>query len=273
MDFWIGILQFLDSQMERPQSYGIFHLISFAFYIFLAVILCATHKKGDDRRVRRTVRIIAIITLILETYKQINYGFEYGDGTITFDYEWYAFPWQFCSTPLYAGLIAGFTRKGKLHDAVCAYLATFSIFAGACVMFYPGDVFTHTVGINFQTMFCHGTMITMGIYLLYSGYVKLEHKTLLKALPVFLSAVFIAMVMNEVAYFTGLLETDTFNMFFISPHCEPSLPVFSLIQPLVPFPVSLAIYVIAFTAAAYIILLAAMGISRLWKRSKATLPV
>lgn len=263
MEFWIQILKFLDAQMQTPQPYGAFHLLSFAFYIALAVVLCLTHKKGDDRRVRRVVRIIAIITFILELYKQINYAFGYSDGQITFDYAWYAFPWQFCSTPLYAGLIAGFTRKGKVHDAVCAYLATFSVFAGVCVMFYPTTVFIPTIGINIQTMFCHGTMITMGIYLLYSGYVKLEHKTILKALPVFLCAVTIAIIMNEMAYRTGLLETDVFDMFFISPYCEPSLPVFSLIQPLVPFAVSVLIYVVAFSFAAYLILLVAMGIAKL----------
>lgn len=269
MEFWIWLLRLLDTKMVTPQPYGIFHLLSFAFYIALAVVLCATHKKGNDRRVHRVVRIIAVTTLILELYKQINFSFQYGNGQITFDYAWYAFPWQFCSTPLYAGLIAAFTRKGKLHDGVCAYLATFSIFAGACVMFYPTTVFVPTVGINFQTMFCHGTMITMGIYLLYSGYVKLEHKTILKALPVFLAAVAMAMVMNEIAYQSGLLATDEFNMFFISPYCAPSLPVFSLIQPLVPFWVSILIYVAAFTLAAYLILLAAMGIAKLCARKKA----
>lgn len=268
MNFWVGILDFLNTQMEKPEPYGVFHLLSFAFYIALAVVLCATHKPGDDRRVRKVVRIIAVLTLLFEIYKQINFSFLYGDGNITFDYAWYAFPWQFCSTPLYVGLLAAFTQKGKLHTAACAYLATFSIFAGTCVMFYPVTVFTGTVGINFQTMFCHGTMITMGIYLLYSGYVKLEHKTILKALPLFVCAVAIAMVMNELAYRSGLLETDTFNMFFISPYCEPSLPVFSLIQPLVPFALSIVIYVAGFTAAAYLILLVAMGIASLGARKR-----
>ena len=141
------------------------------------------------------------------------------------------------------------------------------------VMFYPTTVFVGTIGINIQTMFCHGTMITLGVYLLYSGYVKLEHKTILKALPVFLAAVAMAMVMNEIAYQSGLLATDEFNMFFISPYCEPSLALFSLIQPLVPFAVSIVIYVAGFTLAAYLILLAAMGIAKLAARKKPALTV
>ena len=268
MDFWIGFLGLLDTRMEQLQPYGWFHFISIGLFIFAAILLCITHKKGDVRRVHLVVQLTAVVTLILEIYKQVNFSFQIVDGTVSFDYAWYAFPFQFCSTPLYAGLLAAVTRKGKFHQAMCAYLATYAVFAGICVMCYPVTVFVSTIGINIQTMFCHGSMITVGVYLLYSRYVKLEHKTILKALPVFLVAVAIAMALNELAYMTGLLETDEFNMFFISPYCAPSLPVYSLIQPLLPYPVCLAIYVSAFTMAAYLILVIAMGISRFWKTRK-----
>ena len=266
MDFWISILRVLDTRMDVPQPYGLFHLVAFAFFILAAVLLCATHKPGDLQRVRRVVQITAVTVLILEIYKQINFTFQVVDDALVIDYPWYAFPFQFCSTPMYVGLLAGFTRKGRFHHAMCAYLATYAVFAGLCVMCYPNNVFVPTIGINIQTMICHGSMITVGVYLLYSGYVKLEHKTILKALPVFVGAVIIAMALNEVAYVTGLLETDGFNMFYISPHCEPHLPIYSLIQRLLPYPVCLVIYVCGFTLAAYLMLLIAMGISRLAKR-------
>lgn len=268
MDFWINLLQILDTKMNEPQPYGLFHLVAFALFVLAAIVLCITHKPGDLRRVHRVVQITAVTVLILEIYKQINFAFQVSNGTLAFDYAWYAFPFQFCSTPMYAGLLAAVTRKGKVHRAMCAYLATYAVFAGVCVMCYPVTVFVSTIGINIQTMVCHGSMITVGAYLLYSGYVKLEHKTILKALPVFLAAVVIAMALNELAHVTGLLETDEFNMFFISPYCEPSLPVYSLIQPLLPYPVCLVIYVCGFTLAAYLMLLIAMGISRLAKRRK-----
>ncbi|MBQ8345448.1 MAG: hypothetical protein IJY42_04180, partial [Clostridia bacterium] len=96
--------------------------------------------------------------------------------------------------------------------------------------------------------------------------VKLNHKTILRALPVFAVAVLMAMGMNELAYQTGLLETETFNMFFISPHCDPSLPVYSMVQELVPYPWCLLIYLAGFTAAAYIITLIFMGIRACCRR-------
>ena len=257
-----NILRILDASMPKPELYGWFHIVSLLMTGLVTFILCRYSKKLQPRKV---VLITAIIVSFLEIYKQINYSFSYTDG-ITFDYQWYAFPFQFCSTPMYIGLLAGLTRRGKIHDAANAYLATYAVFAGVCVMLYPATVFIGTIGINIQTMICHGSMIAVGVYLLYCGYVKIEHKTVLRAIPVFAICVAMACVMNETAYRTGLLERETFDMFFISPYGTPSLPVYSLVQGVVPFPWCLVIYIAAFTLAAYLMLLIAMGIKTLAKK-------
>ncbi len=258
------ILRILDAKMETPALYGWFHLLSFALALGAAAALCLLHKKNSPDRVSRTVLVISLITILLEIYKQINFNLTYGGGQgVQLDMQWYAFPWQFCTTPMYVGLLAGLTRRGRLHDACCAYLATYAMFAGACVMFYPGDVFIDTIGINIQTMFCHGSMLTIGIYLYVTGHVKLEHKTIFRAAPIFLICVAIAVILNETAFHTGLLEEHEFNMFYISPYCEPHLPVYSIVQEHVPYPLCLLLYMMGFTAASYIILLGAMGVSRL----------
>lgn len=262
MEFLQNTLKLLDSQMAEPQLFGWFHIVSLLAMALVTIGLCYHHRNDSEKRVRMVVLVTAIIVTVVEIYKQINYSFSYTDG-IRYDYQWYAFPFQFCSTPMYVGLLAGILRKGKLRNALYAYLATFAVFAGASVMVYPGDVFVETIGINIQTMICHGSMICIGVYLFYTGTVKLEHRTILKAMAVFACTVSMAALLNEIAYWTGLLERETFNMFFISRHCDPSLPVYSLVQPLVPYPLSLVIYIVGFTLASYLILLLGMGIQKL----------
>lgn len=269
MAFFEIVLRFLDGKMTTPGLFGWFHLLWLAITVATAVALTLWHRKKGQTPVRKVLLWISLSVILLEVYKQINYSFSYENG-ITFDFQWYAFPFQFCSTPMYIGLLAALTREGKFHDALCAYLATFAVFAGVCVMIYPGDVFISTTGINIQTMICHGSMVYVGVYLFTSGHVKLEHKTILKAVPVFAVCVALACVMNEIAYASGLLETETFNMFFVSPHCEPSLPLYSLVQQVVPFPWSLVIYIAIFTLAAYLILLIAMASSRLRRKNPVT---
>ena len=265
MTFWQSVLAFLDTAMEKPLPYGTFHVLFFVLS-FLALIPLLQHPKNPSgEHIRRVVWVTALIVAVLEIYKQINYSFSYKTG-ITFDYQWYAFPFQFCSTPMYVGLLAGIIKKGKVHESLCAYLATYALFAGLSVMVYPTTVFISTVGINVQTMICHGSMITIGIYLLATGYVPLKYKTVLKALPVFAAAVLLAWGMNEIAYRSGLLETETFNMFFISPYCEPSLPVYSLVQAVVPFPLCLVLYILGFTAASWLVLVIGMGLAKLLQK-------
>lgn len=262
MEFWQNLLRIMDYQMQTPQLFGWFHIACFALTVLATVALCFHHKEDSAKRVRSVVLITAIVVALAEIYKQINYSFSYTDG-ITFDYQWYAFPFQFCSTPMYVGLLAGVLPKGKLQQALYSYLATFAVFAGLCVMIYPGDVFVGTLGINIQTVICHGSMICVGVYLFYTGTVKLEHRTIGRAMLVFACTVSMAVLFNEIAYWTGLLERETFNMFFVSRHCDPSLPVYSWVQAIVPYPWCLLIYIAGFTAASYMILLIGMGFQKM----------
>ena len=262
---WAKVLEFLDTSMVTPTSYGWFHILFFALSIVAGVVLCFVLKDGQ-KYAPRVVLTAAVVVLLLEVYKMVNFGF--GDTYATkldYSFQWYAFPFQFCSTPMYVGLAAGILGKGRIHDCLCAYLATYAVFAGLCVMIYPGDVFMDTVGINIQTMVCHGSMLTVGIYLFGSGYVRAEHKTILKALPVFCGMVAIAMGLNEWAYRSGLLEQHDFNMFYFSPYQPAHLPVYSDVQNAlgVDNPLSFVIYIIGFTLAAYVVLLIAMGIRAL----------
>ena len=259
------ILRLLDTHCPIPTLYGWFHVLSLLATAVVTVWLCRIGKKQDAAQVRRVIFWTAVAVAVLEVYKQINYSFGYEDG-ITFDYRWYAFPWQFCSTPMYVGLLAGIVKKGKVHDALCAYLATFSIFAGLAVMLYPGNIYTDVVGINIQTTVCHCSMLVIGGYLYASGHVKLEHRTILKALPVFCATAAVAVVLNELAYLVDIVPEHDFNMFYFSRHVDPSLPVYSLVQQVVPYPWSLIIYIVGFTGAAYIMLLIAMGVDKLVKK-------
>ena len=265
MNFFIRLIELFDLKMTKPEPYGWFHLLFFGLAIFLTVVFAVWHR-GKQKHVRFMLLFVSILVILLEIYKQINYSFSVVDGGIAFDYQWYAFPFQFCSTPMYVGLLAGILGKGKLHDCLCAYLATYAIFAGAAVMFYPTSIFIGTIGINIQSLICHGSMIFLGVYLFATGHVKLRHKTILRALPVFAVMVLIAATGNEIAHLSGLLETEDLNLFFISPYCEPHLPVYSSVQALVPFPYCLIIYILGFTAAAYIMLLLAMLIGRMCHR-------
>ena len=259
------LLNILDAKMTEPQSYGLFHLTFFVLAIIVGILLSRLFRKGTESQVRRILMVFTAVWILSEIYKQIVFTFSYDGTTVTADYQWYQFPFQFCSTPMYIGLLACLTKR-RVHRACCTYLASYSVFAGLCVMFYPVQVFTETIGINLQTMIWHGAMITLGIYLVFSGYLRATWRAALCAFPVFAVCIAVAVGLNELAFITGITPNETFNMFFVSPHCDPSLPVYSIVQQHVAYPWCLIIYFIGFTAASYVVWLIMIGIKRCIKK-------
>ena len=267
MNFWVKFFEILDHRMETPTLYGWFHLMWVGIVIVSSILLCYLYKKGIIKNVRAVLLTVSITVIVLEIYKLLMFGLSYKNG-ISYHFPWGSLPWQFCSTPMYIGLIAGLT-KGKVHDFCCSFLATFSVFAGVAIMVYPDAVFMYMLGVNIQTMICHGSMITVGVFLYYTNTVKTKFTTLFKGTAVFSICVAIATIINEIGHVVGLTERDYFNMFYISRHEDPHLPVYSIIQQNVSFyPLCLAIYILGFTLAACLMLLAAMGIKKLGAKFK-----
>ena len=209
----INLFALLDWQITTPTPYGWFHLLWWGIVVVSTVLLCLAHRKKPIS-IRALLLTVSITVILLEIYKQINYAVSYTDG-LAFEYVWYIFPWQFCSIPMYAGLLAAVLRKGRIHDALCAFLATYAVFAGLCVMIYPGDVFTSTLGVCIQTMFCHGSMITVGILLFFGMSVTHDYSIgkniittlgtiVAMAVIIFIAVLFSSLVMKMAGFIIGI---------------------------------------------------------------------
>lgn len=251
MNAFEKFLKALDGQMTEPGLYGWFHLMFWAIMIVTIVLLIIFARKVDDKKFRLILIITSSIMILLEIYKQLNFSFDSETGE--WDYQWYAFPLQFCSTPMYAMLLAGLVKKGKFQDMLLMYLSTFCIFAGLCVMFFPGDVFIETIGINIQTMIHHSAMVIIGVYILSTRRVEFTFKKFLGGAIIFAGFVLIALLLNIIMYNSGALNGETFNMFYISPYFDCTLPLVSLIYPVVPYIIFLLIYIIGFCLAALVV--------------------
>ena len=116
-------------------------------------------------------------------------------------------------------------------------------------MVYPGDVFTYIVGINLQTMLHHGSQLLVGALLAVWLRRRLSLRFFALGCVAFLSVSLIALGLNVVAYhiLQAMGRGDTFNMFFISPYFPCTLPLLSSLQPQLPYPIFLSLYVVCFT--------------------------
>lgn len=268
MNLFEKIVHFLDAGMATPSLYGAFHLVSILLVVLVSAFLILKFRNANDKTFRRVVLFFWAIIALLEIYKQINFSFQYNDGNPYWDYQWYAFPFQFCSTPIYALPFIVFLRDGKVRDAFISFMCYFSLIAGIAVMAYPGDVFIGTIGINIQTMFHHGSQVALGIYFAVYKRKKINFRFFASGIPTLLSFLGVALCLNVgVHHFLVANGIDeTFNMFYLSPYHNSSLPIFSDIAPLVPYPVFLFIYIFAMLVGGIIVLALQKGIIWLMRK-------
>ena len=171
MNSFEKILYMLQAQMETPVAYGWFHWIWIFFVVISIITLFALRKKYNDKQLKTVLGLYGIVALILEVTKQIMWSFEYDLTTniVTWDYQWYAAPFQLCTTPIFASIICLFLKEGKEKDSLLSYMAFVTILGSFMTIIIPDSCFTKDILINIHTMWLHCGSLVVSIYLIMSG--------------------------------------------------------------------------------------------------------
>lgn len=239
----VSLIQLLKTEMQRPEPWGAFHIA----WIVAAIALAWRLKDLQGEKV--TERVFAIYgwtALILEILKQFSWSFTLTEaGTLVFGYQWYAAPFQICTTPAYVCVLYGFIKSPKVRSSIRAYLGYFTIVGSIMVALVPDTIFTNEILINVHTSFLHMGALFVSVWLLESNRLN-PQKDFWSGYKVFLVFVLIAQALNVAVYKSGVLNDQTFDMFYISPYFVSSLPVFDAIDRSAPFAVFMITYLFAF---------------------------
>ena len=257
MNFFEKMLIILDSSMKEPTMYGWFHIMFLILMISTIIFLAIKYKHPSEKQTKNVLLIYGVTCIVLEILKQINFSFNYEGINTWWSYQWYIFPYQFCSTPMYVALVAALTKNKKLQKSLYAFLATYGLIAGLSCMIYPSTVFIDTIFINIQTMVHHGSMVIIGMFMITSKSIDFNFKTIKDAAKVFIVLIMIALLIDISTYYIGI--DNGLEMFFISPFHTSALPVFNIIYDKVPYIVFLIIYILSFTIGCSIPILIAKG--------------
>jgi len=261
VDFFKNIIRFFSLGMDTPPSYGWFHLL----FVGLLIIACIgaivlANRHHNEKTLRIVLLVCGGIMILFEIYKQLIFTFRLdASNNLIVDYQWYAFPLQLCSTPMYVMIIAGLLKPSKIRDSLFGYLALFGLFGGLVVFAYPNDVFTPIIGINIQTMLHHGLQIVVGVFLLTYYRKSLNLQFWLGSFVTFSIFLLIALSLN---YIVPSFVNETFNMFYISQKFGNHLPVLTNIYASVPYPVFLLTYALGFCFIASIFYWIGFGINK-----------
>ena len=251
MNFLEKIIYALSGKMDVPTLFGTWHFVSLALVIALTAFMVWKFKDCNDKTLRRILLIFWAVIVLFEVYKQLVFSMSSDGVTAEWSYQWYVFPFQFCSTPIYLLPILVFAKDCKFRNAVMAYMVTFSLFAGLVVMIYPGDVFITIIGINIQTMAHHGLQVVIGVFLAAHNRHHLNKRFFAWAMAAFTVLCGVALGLNTVMHYA---KPDVgFNMFYISPFQNCTLPVLSEVYTKAPYPVFLIVYILGFTLVAALV--------------------
>ncbi|MDD7897450.1 YwaF family protein [Metamycoplasma hyosynoviae] len=204
----VKLLQFLDRDFasgEPPKAFKTFHLIFlFSFLVFAIVLSIILYKSRSEKVTRLVVGLSWMVLVVVEIFKQIYAtGHIDKNGKVYWTYEGaaYAIPLVLCSMPLYFIPMYLISWNKKVRKVLLDFICVYNLYGGAFVMMiYPGDVFTKNIFISFHTMIFHGTMLFIGIFLLWTQRVKMSFRTILNTFIILCMLWIVAIVGNEFFY-------------------------------------------------------------------------
>ena len=156
MNAFEKILYFLQGEMVEPVAFGWFHILCLTLTTIVIFILFKRRKYHSEKQLKIVLSIYGIIALVLEILKQLIWSFNYDSVTnvITWDYEWYSFPFQLCTTPIFVCLIALFLKKGRFRDSLLSYMAYVTILGSISTVLIPDSGFVNAIFLGAIMVVC-----------------------------------------------------------------------------------------------------------------------
>ncbi len=203
---------------NRPEPYGTFHLLFTLLSIILIPTVCFLMRKNKEKTFRAVLFSVGMLLLLSEIYKQLYYFYAAGEA----GYDWYIFPFQLCSVPMYLSVAAGCMKKSRVRDAICEYLVSIGFLGGIMAYVEPSGILNGHYFTLIHSCIWHALLIFIALYILFTGNACHSIKNYRSALTILGGVVLTATALNLV-----FCKKPDFNMCYISPFDNTPLAVFS----------------------------------------------
>jgi len=242
-----SFMSFTAWQMEKPPAYGAFHLsftfIGLALSIWGAKRLSKLGTKGN----RIVLLTVGIFLAVCEVYKQLFYYYHIGNET----YQWWIFPFQMCSVPMYLCIIAPLLKPGKMQKAMYNFMMIYNLLGGFMAFIEPSGIVHEYWTLTLHAFIWHMTLVFIGLYLAFSDRGGKTMADYWSASKTFVCLCAVAFTINVALY---KVSQGSVNMFFVGP-ANSSLIVFKQISEAFGWYVSTALYIPTVCLGAYLIFL------------------
>ncbi len=229
-------------EMERPKAYGPFHLIF--FFAGLAVCLLGAWllRKCSDRCSRAVLLTAGGVLIATEVYKQLFYTFVIGGSS----YQWWIFPFQLCSVPMYLCIAAGLLPECRARQYMLDFMVSYNLMGGAIAFLEPSGLCHEYWSLTLHAFVWHMLLVFVGLQLGFSGKAGRRISDFKNAVVMYCALCAVAFCINLVLW---RVSEGTINMFYVGPRNSPII-VFKEISERLGWYVNTPIYMLANTLAA-----------------------
>lgn len=194
--------------------------------------------------------------LLTEIWKQWCLTYRLGGG----QYNWWYFPFQLCSIPMYACLAISFLPSAKVQRMLLTFLMDYGLLAGIFTFFDTSGLHYTYALLTAHSYAWHVLLILLGIYTGSAAMAEASFADFAGATGIYLLCCGIATVFN-----LAFSSYGTINMFYISPRCRMTQKVFRHIALSLGNDAGILVYIAATVTGACVIHL-------LWTRLRAFRP-
>ncbi len=197
-------------QMTAPRAYGMFHLLFLFFGIGGSAALSFVLCRSGAVRCRRIILGVGLFLIVCEAYKLLFYYYVIGHGS----FQWWVFPFQLCSIPMYLCVAANIIRKETVQRAIYTFLCTYNLLGGFLALLEPSGLSHEYWTLTLHAFVWHTLLVFLGFFLIISGNGPKTVRDFGRATVLFLILCGIAFGIN-LAFFR--VSGGEINMFFVGP--------------------------------------------------------
>lgn len=202
--------------MVPPEPYSAFHIWFLIAGITLAVFAAYYFsKKWGRKKLPILLFVCGVILTVSEIYKQL-FLYYVVNGEV---YDWWYFPFQLCSLPMYFCMLIPLVSSEKVRKILYTFMQDFNLLGGVMALAEPTGLLHPYWTLTLHGLLWHILLIFIGLSIAFCRASDTSIKGFFKTLPLFAICCVIASIINVSAKPQGQAD-----MFYISPY-HPSCQI------------------------------------------------
>lgn len=217
------ILEWSAWTMNQPKPYGIFHLCMLFIGIPISIFLAYHTRKLSLQTHHKLLFLLGLLLILSEIYKQLFHFYISDHHT----YDWWIFPFQLCSLPMYLSIWIPFLQKPSNQRKTEAWLMDICLLGGFMALLFPSGMMHSYVILTMHSFLWHFILLFIGFHIAFSRTADTSYSSFSFVSVWFLISASIATCFNILFHTYGDI-----NMFYINPYQPISQPVFKSFEPI-----------------------------------------